>query len=212
MKAKVMRSRVMPTAFDDDFLYDPYRPSEIYYRDLYSGELIPLTAKTNDNQLLDECSLPDIYELADANKLRLFFAESGRERQISDIEAEQENANKEAEAEYQAAVEKVGKSPSKSSIRKGKKSNRETEKTLMDHGMPIIAPEAANTKTEDSEQTHVDSTPVPQPKVVELPPVRVTTTPEAVTKDIVSTTTPLTTKKSVFARIVQRRQTEVSHA
>lgn len=212
MEAKVMRSRVMPTAFDDDFLYDPYRPSEIYYRDLYSGELIPLAAKTCDSQLLEECSLPDIYELDDANKLRLFFAESGRERQISDLEAEQENANAAADAEYQAAVEKVGKSPSKSSIRKGKKSNRETEKTLMDHGMPIIAPEAANTETEESEQTHVDSKPIPLPKVMELPPVRVTPTPEPVKEDTAPTTAPLLAKKSVFARIVQNRQTEVSHA
>ena len=124
----------------------------------------------------------------------------------------QENANAAADAEYQAALEKVGKSPSKSSIRKGKKSNRETEKTLMDHGTPIIAPEAANTETEESEQTHVDSKPIPLPKVMELPPVRVTPTPEPVTEDTAPTTAPLLAKNSVFARIVQSRQTEVSHA
>ncbi|SBT11150.1 conserved hypothetical protein [Candidatus Propionivibrio aalborgensis] len=212
LEAKVMRSRVMPTAFDDDFLYDPYRPSEIYYRDLYSGELIPLAAKTHDSQLLEECSLPDIYELDDANKLRLFFAESGRERQISDLEAEQEEANDAAEAEYQATVEKVGKSPSKSSIRKGKKSNRETEKTLMDHGMPIIAPETAATETVEPEQSPIDSAPVHKPGVVKLPLVKVTPPPEPATEDIASTTAPLPAKKSVFARIVQSRQTEVPHA
>lgn len=212
LKAKVMRSRVMPTAFDADFLYDPYRPSEIYYRDLYSGELIPLIAKNRDSQLLEECSLPDIYELADANKLRLFFAESGREKQISDLEAEQEEANEAAEMEYQAALEKVGKSPSKSSIRKGKKSNRETEKTLMDHGMPIIATEAAINEAEDPEQTHTDSTPVPEPRVVELPPIRVSPNPELAAADLASVISPLPAKKSVFARIVQSRQTEVAHA
>lgn len=212
LEAKVMRSRVMPTAFDDDFLYDPYRPSEIYYRDLYSGELIALAAKTRDSQLLEECSLPDIYELADANKLRLFFAESARERLISDLEAEQEEANAAAEAEYKATVEKVGKSPSKSSIRKGKKSNRETEKTLMDHGMPVIAPEAGTSETAYPEQTHTDSTQFHQPGIVELPPVRVSLPPEPVTEDIASATAPFPGKKSVFARIVQSRQTEVAHA
>ena len=212
LKAKVMRSRVMPTVFDDDFLYNPYCPSEINYRDLYSGELIPLAAKTCDSQLLEECSMPDIYDLDDANKISLFFAESGRERKISDLEAAQEEANEAAEAEYQAAIEKAGKSPSKSSIRKGKKTNRETEKALMNYGMPIIAPEAVTTETEDTEQIHIASALGPQPRIVELLPVGVSPKPEPAAVNLASATAPLPAKKSVFARIVQSRQIEVSHA
>ena len=211
LSSKVQRARVMPTAFDDDFLYDPYRPSEIYYRDLYSGELIKLSAKTGDIQLLEECSLPDISELAENNKLQMFFAESSREQQISELEARQEEANRTAEAEYQAAVKKVGKAPSKSSIRKGKKANRQVEKTLMQHGLPIIPP---NTTTSETLIIEGDIAPdISPPKQPASPTsVKPTRDPEQGVIDPTPTNVLVPMGKSLFAKIVQNRLMEAAHA
>lgn len=212
LASKVNRSRVLPTAFDDDFLYDPYRPSEIYYRDLYSGELIPLVARTKDSQLLEECSLPDINELAEANKLRLYFAEQERERQISGLEAEQEEANEAAEDAYQASLKMAGKAPSKSSIRKGKKANREAEKELLEHGLPIITPNISPTEplATDDDLGHRDLAPEAPPQNPPSGEFTEYSEPKVIALSPVISAIPK--KKSVFARIAQTRQTEICHA
>lgn len=212
LEAKVMRSRVMPTTFDDNFLHDPYCPSEIYYRDLYSGELIPLAARTHDSQLLEECSLPDINELAETNKLRLYFAEQERERQISDLEAEQEEANQAAEDAYQASLGSAGKAPSKSSIRKGKKTNREAEKELLEHGLPIITPNILpkDPLATDDDLGPPDLAPEVPPQYPPSGKFTDCSEPEVMALTPVISTKPK--KKSVFARIAQTRQTEVCHA
>lgn len=205
LASKVSRSRVMPTAFDDDFLHDPYRPSEIYYRDLHTGKLIALSAKSADIDLLEECSLVDIQELGDANKLREFYAESERERQLSDLEAAQEAANEAAEGAYQKDIEAAGKKPSKSAIRKGKKTNREVEKLLMSHGLPIISPDLSIPDEQASEIGETADLHFGQSIVaVSEVPLREAVIP---TPD----TTSASRRQSMFARIVQTRQMESSH-
>ncbi|MEC5387308.1 hypothetical protein VVD49_16380 [Uliginosibacterium sp. H3] len=213
--SKVSRSRVLATSFDDDFLHDPYRPSEIYYRDLHTGELIPLEARTSDPGLLEECALPDVQQLGDGNKLRQYAAERSRERQISDVEGEQERTNQIAEEEYQKDLAKAGKPPSRSSIRKGKKANREAEKEELLYGQPLVPPESDTAtevacESEDELDSDGSTKPAQAEHVVSEPPTNDQKVATAAPAAQISS--PPARRRSVFTQIVRDRQTEMSHA
>lgn len=140
MQAKVARKRVTPESFDDEFLHDPYYPTEIYYRNPIDGELITLSMKTKDEELPFKCSLPDVVELMNRDSLRRFDVLESQDIALSKMEEGQENTKRQAEEEYQEDLSKAEKKPSKSSIRGNKKANREREKEQYQYGMPPQTP------------------------------------------------------------------------
>lgn len=138
MKAKVGRRGLPAESFDDDFLHDPYKPTEIFYRNPIDGELIRLELKTKDEDLPFECSHADIIGLMKSDAVNLFESRISREEALSDMEAGQESTKQEASDAYDDTMEKLDKPPSKSALRRGKKENREREKNTYQYGMPIL--------------------------------------------------------------------------
>lgn len=140
MKAKVGRRGVPAEYFDDDFLHDPYKPTEIFYRNPIDGELIRLGSVSKDEDMPFECTLPDIINLMKGDAIRLFNARNAKEEALSDMEAGQEETKQEASDAYDDALEAAEKSPSKSAIHRNKKTNREKENATYRYGMPIQSP------------------------------------------------------------------------
>lgn len=140
MKSKVERQRVQAVSFDDDFLHDPYKPTEIFFRNKFDGELIRLELATKDNDLPFECCLADIVDLMNRDALYLYDAGTSRSETLSELEAAQELTKKEASEAYQEVFNQQEKPPSKASLRSGKKENREHEKDRYQYGMPVQTP------------------------------------------------------------------------
>ncbi len=140
IRARVMRGRVTPESWDDDFLHDPYHPSHIYYRDPVSGQLMELDAKVNsdDSERLVECSLPDMLDLIDTCSLDRFNARVGRDDAMSALEDAQDHTNQESKAAYQRDLDEAPKKPSKAGMKRDKRANRETEKAALVFGMPVL--------------------------------------------------------------------------
>lgn len=109
MKAKVGRRGVPAESFDDDFLHDPFKPTEIYYRNPIDGELIRLDLKTKDEDLPFECSHADIIDLMKRDAVDLFESRISREEALSDMEAGQEATKQEATDAYNDDLEKLDK-------------------------------------------------------------------------------------------------------
>jgi hypothetical protein len=136
-KSKLGRGSVIAESFDDDFLHNPYKPTEIFYRDKISGELIKLELVSKDIDLPYECSLPDIMELSDQYAANSHQIKNSRDEALSNLEYEQELTKQSAENEYRKALGKEKKSPSKASLKRDKKFNRQQEKENSLYGMPI---------------------------------------------------------------------------
>jgi hypothetical protein len=147
MKAKVARARVSAISHDDDFLHNPYKPTEIFFKDIYTGELIKLDLVTKDSDLPDECSLPDILDLMKRDAIYSFNAKESRNKTLSELEYHQEQTKENAEEEYQDSLSKLDKPPSKASLKRNKKDNRNQEKGRFIYGMPPQIPENVNTSS-----------------------------------------------------------------
>lgn len=141
--------------FDDDFRYDPYNPSSIYFRDPHSGELIELKGVSKDRELLDDCVYADILERQDLHDLERPETQAKRDQVISDMEFEQELAKATASDEYNADLEALGIRPSKAQLVANKAENREREKALYDHGMPTPLSEADDEDVPETVETAV---------------------------------------------------------
>lgn len=164
MRAKMRRSNVAAESHDDLFLHNPYKPTEIYYKDLLNGELIKLTIATKDTDLPYECSIPDLINLMKHNALYSFDVSESRNQALCDLEASQEQTKNEASASYDDALAKLKKAPSKSSLNKNKAENREKEKGHMMYGMPIQTPNS--TQSDENQNVSQDSSPLASsPKV-----------------------------------------------
>lgn len=185
LRAKVARGRAQPEDFDDTFLHNPYDPNQIFYREAVSGRLITLDAKLkpDDSERLAECSLPDMVQLMRECALDRYNARMSREEALSDLEDGQDRTMEEADDAYQEALAELPKKPSKASLKRNKKENREAEKATYQHGMPVMPPEfTATTDVTDGEvesiqpepsMTSVESTPpttaTPPPKFESYP-------------------------------------------
>lgn len=180
IRAKVMRGRAAPGDWDDNFLHNPYQPSHIYHRDPVTGQLTQLDAKvtSDDSERLLECSLPDMLELMDACAVDRFNARIARDDALSDLEDGQDRTNQESKAIYQSDLAAAAKKPSKAAMKRDKRANREVEKAVFVHGMPVTpvinAIAAEPLPGEEPAQPPVDDSEVPVPgpqqSVVTPPP------------------------------------------
>lgn len=137
MESKVERARVQPVSFDDNFLHNPYKTTEIFYRDIYNGELIRLDIACKDKELPFECSLPDILNLMKQDEIHLFDVRASRDEALSDLEYAQELAKQDASNAYEEALNLQEKPPSKNSLKRNKKANRTKENEISVYGMPV---------------------------------------------------------------------------
>lgn len=173
LEAKVMRARRHPQSFDDDFLVDPFKLTEIFFRDPVSGRLIELQLATKDIDLPFECALSDVLELMGRDTLHLFGVQSSREEALSGMERAQEQTSHEAGMAYDEELGKLDRPPSKSALRKNKKENRAKEKNSLPFGVPAPIPEhnspMSTVEVEPEEADAMASTPIPaSPKVALL--------------------------------------------
>lgn len=179
IRAKVMRGRIDPEDWDDDFLHDPYQPSHIYHRNLVTGQLVQLDARvpTGDSERLDECSIPDMLELMDACAVDRFNARVARDDALSDLEDGQDRTNEESKEAYQRALGETSKKPSKAAMKCDKKANREAEKSVFIYGAPVVPATVAITDDSHAEDESVQPTanetegsvPGPQPPTTVVP-------------------------------------------
>lgn len=137
MKSKVGRGGVSAEFFDDEFLHDPYNPNEIYYRNPMDGELIELQAKTQDEDLLFECSYYDMVDIQNRDATYRFNARNSAEESFSEMEAGQDQTKREACDSYDEALDEREMPLSKAALKRGKSENRSREKSLYSYGMPI---------------------------------------------------------------------------
>lgn len=136
IQAKMARARVHAESHDDTFLHNPYQPTEIYYKHLYTGELIRLDLATKDTDLPFECSVPDVVDLMKRDSLYSFEVKESRNDVLSELEYRQEQAKEEAESAYHEVLSQLEKPPSKASLKSNKKENRQHEKGRCMYGMP----------------------------------------------------------------------------
>lgn len=136
IKAKMGRAKVHAESHDDTFLHNPYQPTEIYYKHLHTGELIRLDLATKDTDLPYECSLPDVVDLMKRDSLYSFEVKNSRDFELSELEHRQEQTNLEAESAYYEVISQLEKPPSKASLKRNKKENRQHEKEQYMYGMP----------------------------------------------------------------------------
>lgn len=153
LKANVERARVTADSYDDEFKHDPYKPSEVYWRDPIDGELIRLEITTDDKDLPFECTYNDVIDMMKRDQLYLFYARNSKQESFSNMEAGQDQTKQDAEDAYQADLEKLDKKPSKSSMRRNKKKNREREKDMYQYGMPVQYPPGTSETGSESEPT-----------------------------------------------------------
>jgi len=147
IKAKIGRNRVNAISHDDDFLHNPYKPTEIFFKDIYTGELIKLDLVTKDSDLPDECSMPDIVDLMKRDAIYSFNVKESRNQTLSDLEFHQEQTKENAEDEYQDSLSELDKPPAKASLKKNKKDNRNREKEIFLYGMPVQLPDPEKINT-----------------------------------------------------------------
>jgi hypothetical protein len=146
MKAKVERTKVSAQSHDDIFLHNPYKPTEIYFKDQLTAELIQLKLNIKDTDLPHECSLPDIIDLMNRDALHLFGVKESRNHVLSELEASQERTKNEAENAYQETLSREDKPRSKASLKSNKKENRQLEKEILLYGMPIPLSDSLNSQ------------------------------------------------------------------
>lgn len=209
MKAKVGRSRVSPLSHDDDFLYDPYKPTEIFYRNHNDGELIRLELRTKDEDLPYECAYHDILNKMQSDSLYRFEARAAAEEALSKMEAGQEGTKQEASDAYNDALDDLEKPLSKAALRRGKKENREREKELYRNGMPIQMPPDTN---EGGVQP--DDIPPVDPSSDEAKPVnhvQVGGNGEPQKVDATPSGNARPTNSAILQSILARRQREITH-
>lgn len=144
MKAKVERAKVSAESHDDIFLHNPYKTTEIYFKDLLTAELIQLNLNIKDTDLPFECSLPDVIDLMNRDAMHLFGVRESRHQVISELEAGQEKTKNDAKNVYQETLSMQEKTPSKAFLKRNKKENRQQEKTRLMYGMPTPLPEYVN--------------------------------------------------------------------
>ena len=134
------RSRVNAISHDDIFLHNPYKFTEIFFKDIYTGELIKLDLVTRDCDLPYECSMPDIVDLMKRDAIYSLNVKESRNQALSNLEFHQEQTKENAESEYQDSLAKLDKPPSKASLKKNRRDNRQQEKERFFYGMPFQLP------------------------------------------------------------------------
>lgn len=148
-QAKNERGKHSIDFFDDDFLHDPFKTTEIFYRNPVDGELIPLYLKIKDRELPYETAYDDVIEIMQDDAVNRYFVLEAQDQAMSKMEAGQEATKREAEAEYQAALAAEEKQPSKAKLRANKSSNRDREAELYQYGMPVSTPPDADASDDD---------------------------------------------------------------
>ncbi|MFN3734597.1 hypothetical protein [Comamonas testosteroni] len=130
-----------PNYFRATFLVDPNVLKHCWYLDLATMEIIPLNVKisvVDDVDLPNEATLTDVVGLMDVDAVEAPVHREAREKKVAAMEYEQRQAKSAAEAEYQDALRVAGGKPSKAQLRSNRATNRETEKSQMLHGIPLI--------------------------------------------------------------------------
>lgn len=135
-KAKNERNKHTIDFYDSEFRHDPYNPAVIYFRNPQDGELIPLEAKTDDRELLTECSYWDVLHNVDHYAVYRQESADERDQALSTMEAGQEQTKQNAQEAYNGELAEQDKKPSKSKLRSNKSKNREREDTVYQFGMP----------------------------------------------------------------------------
>lgn len=160
-EAKTNR-RVAPTHHDAVFLYNPYQPNEIHYRDTHTGDLYNLELESPDAEWY-EYTIPDYLSAMQQDANQKYFADEIKQQQHAKFEHQLEKTINKIENEYTEAVA-ISPPVSKSKITKDKKKNRTAERSMMSHSntkmenlsKPAISPpyEAFTTRSKKQEEGH----------------------------------------------------------
>lgn len=161
-QAKNERGKHRIDFYDEDFRHDPYNPTEIFYRNPVDGEFIRLEARSDDREMLQECSYHDILYNMDHYAIYRHEVVEGQDQARSRMESGQEETKWTAKDEYDAELGAEPNPPSKTKLRGNKSQNRERENALYQYGMPIQPPPASalsTAATDDPEPTPGTATP-----------------------------------------------------
>lgn len=202
VRAKNERAKHAVDFYDSEFRHDPYNPSVIYFRNPQDGELIPLEARTDDRELLAECSYWDILNNIDHYATYRYESADGRDQALSDMEAGQEQTKQNAQDAYDDDLAKQDKKPSKAKLRGNKTENREREKALYQFGMPTQSLEVSSPDA----PLVVSAGPSPEPSETISSDLKDATT------TVSATPPPAKGRSSIFANAIRSRQKrEVLH-
>lgn len=149
-RAKNERSKHAIDFYDHDFRYDPYNPGTIYFRNSRDGELIALNARSDDREMLCECSYYDILHNVDHYSVHRHDTVEARDQALSRMEAGQEATKLNAEDDYDTELAALNTKPSKAKLRGNKTKNREREDAQYQFGMPIQPIEHEATSLDES--------------------------------------------------------------
>ena len=150
IRAKNERSKQAIDFYDHDFRYDPYNPGTIYFRNSRDGELIALEARSDDREMLFECSYYDILHNVDHYSVYRHDNVEARDQALSRMEVGQEETKFGAQNAYDDDLAAKDTKPSKAKLRGNKTQNREREDALYQFGMPIPPIEAEATTMDES--------------------------------------------------------------
>lgn len=140
-EAKNERNRRAVEYFDADFLHNPYKTTEIFFRNQREGELIRLDLCIKDRELPHVATIYDVLDIMKKDSVDSFYAKEQRDQVLSQMEIGQEATKEEAEAKYQAVLLAEAKPPSKAKLRGNKSINREREAKQYLYGMPVQLPD-----------------------------------------------------------------------
>ncbi len=121
-----------------DFRVDPFALKQIWYLDIETGESIALNLKTNDPELSQEATFIDVVRIEQHEEVQSLMLRNERDVALCTLEDSQEETKSIAEMEYQDELNSLNKKPSKKSLVANKAENREREKSVMMHGIPMI--------------------------------------------------------------------------
>lgn len=122
-----------PLRFDSEFICNPMDMNKIYYRDIYTGELIPLKLESPDIQFY-EYALPDYLSAMDEDATYKHYSDEKRRQQLAQFEEGLDHTIKVANYEYN--IEKQSSPPiAKTRISRDKKKNRQLEKQILKQGL-----------------------------------------------------------------------------
>lgn len=128
-------------SIDAQFRVDPFDIRNIWYFHTESGELIELTLKKRDADLESEFSLFDVIELERKEVIDRFRIRDNKDRAVGNLEQGLDESNRNAQAEYNSALESYGKPLSRREIKNGKQDNRKSELNKSLYGIPIVLTE-----------------------------------------------------------------------
>ncbi|PPD11102.1 MAG: hypothetical protein CTY26_10510 [Methylophilus sp.] len=132
-----------PDNFDASFLHNPYCLDKIFYMDVHTGKTYALYQVAWEEDF-KEYTLDDHIDMQNQDAVRHHLEDADNEQLIAVLDQRIEETGNTAKKAYQVDI---AASPplSKSQITKGRKENRQKERSLLTHG--IVIPVAALTET-----------------------------------------------------------------